>query len=31
MLIDGRWTEDVPPETGAGGEFRRIASASATA
>jgi putative glutathione S-transferase len=27
MLIDGRWTEDVPPETGAGGEFRRIASA----
>ena len=27
MLIDGRWTEEVPPETGAGGEFRRIASA----
>jgi putative glutathione S-transferase len=27
MLIDGRWTEDVPPETGATGEFRRIASA----
>jgi putative glutathione S-transferase len=27
MLIDGRWTEDVPPETGTGGEFRRIASA----
>ncbi len=26
MLIDGRWTEDVPPETGATGEFRRIAS-----
>jgi putative glutathione S-transferase len=27
MLIDGRWTEEVPPETGTGGEFRRIASA----
>ena len=27
MLIDGRWTEEIPPETGAGGEFRRIASA----
>lgn len=27
MLIDGLWTEDVPPETGASGEFRRIASA----
>ena len=26
MLIDGRWTEDVPPETGTSGEFRRIAS-----
>jgi len=26
MLLDGRWTEEVPPETGAGGEFRRIAS-----
>jgi putative glutathione S-transferase len=26
MLIDGHWTEDVPPETGATGEFRRIAS-----
>ena len=27
MLIDGCWTEEVPPETGTGGEFRRIASA----
>jgi putative glutathione S-transferase len=27
MLIDGRWTEEVPPETGTSGEFRRIASA----
>jgi putative glutathione S-transferase len=27
MVIAGRWTEDVPAETGTGGEFRRIASA----
>ena len=27
MLIDGRWTEEVPQETGISGEFRRIASA----
>ena len=27
MVVDGRWTEEVPAETGTGGEFRRIASA----
>ncbi|MBV8747533.1 MAG: glutathione S-transferase family protein [Xanthobacteraceae bacterium] len=26
MVIDGRWTENPPEETGASGEFRRIAS-----
>ena len=26
-LIDGKWTDEDPPETGAGGEFQRIASA----
>ena len=26
MIINGRWTEEEPPETGAGGEFKRIAS-----
>lgn len=26
-LIDGKWTDDDPPETGAGGEFRRMDSA----
>ena len=27
MVVDGRWTEEVPAETGTSGEFRRIASA----
>jgi len=27
MVIDGRWTEGVPPETATNGEFRRIGSA----
>ena len=26
-LIDGKWTDEDPPETGAGGEFKRIDSA----
>ncbi len=26
-LIEGKWTEDDPPETGTGGQFQRIASA----
>src|SRR5215813_1128203 len=26
MMIEGKWVDDEPPETGASGEFKRIAS-----